>query len=308
MLDLARLETLRRFRVCGTITATAESMGYSPSAVSQQLAALEAEMGVALLERTARSASLTPAGELLTARAYELLDLAESVESEIAAQAGTVRGRLTISTIPNLAAPVAVALAHLQTRHPQLDVMLRESSTERAAADVVDHLSDLAIVDAWTPRPPRPAEGLTRYRLLTEPVGLAVPAATELASNDRPLSKHILTQVISTRTWLCAPIGHGSRIAGDSMLNQLGISPSRRWEFEGLITVAELVANSAGYAFLPTMVANTQHDRLVLLTLPTKMVRHVHALTRTSATRQPAITSAITAIKQQIHGSVGATK
>lgn len=302
MLDLIHLRTLQQFSAVGTIAATAAALGYSASAVSQQLGALERDLSTALLERTARSATLTEAGHLLAVRAAEILGAVEAAEAEMAARSGSVQGRLVVSAIPNLAGPVAAALAQLQADHPALDLVLRENSAEQAVTDVVQYLSDLAVVDSWVSRPPRAAVGLRRYRIHSEAVGFAVRACDPLGTVGQPMTRSDLVDAIASSTWLCAPLGHGSRAASDRVLARLNVTPARRWEFEGLITVAELVVAGAGYAFLPQIVADTQHGQLRLLPMPTPMHRHIHVLTRATAAREPRITQALHVIRQRIPG------
>ena len=92
MLDLRRLAVICEFARRGSIAATALSLGYSPSAVSQQLAALEREAGAALIDRTARSAELTDAGRRLVEHAERILSMVETAESDLSAQAATPAG------------------------------------------------------------------------------------------------------------------------------------------------------------------------------------------------------------------------
>src|SRR6266567_536631 len=111
MLDLHRLRLLKEFAERGTITATAASLGYTPSAVSQQLAALERETGTALLDRTARSAELTDAGRRLAVCAVGIIALVESAEAELSEQAGVPQGRVVVSAFPTAAVAFAPVLA-----------------------------------------------------------------------------------------------------------------------------------------------------------------------------------------------------
>src|SRR5260221_3268018 len=85
MLDTPRLWMLREFAERGTIAATAAALGYTPSAVSQQLAALEREAGVPLLDRTARAAELTDAGRRLAGHAEQILAPIQEAEADLAA-------------------------------------------------------------------------------------------------------------------------------------------------------------------------------------------------------------------------------
>ena len=214
MLDLRRLAVLHQFSVSGSITATAEALGYSASAISQQLTALERETGAVLLERTARSATLTDAGRLLARHARTLLADSEAAEADLAALLDRISGFLHVTTIPSLAAPVASALATLQREHPDLEIVMRQTSTDQAAANVADHLSDIAVADDWSMRAWRPPEGLKKRKVFTEAVVLAVPADHPLAALRRPLSAKEFSTAVAEMTWLCTPVGQGSRVAG----------------------------------------------------------------------------------------------
>src|ERR1700689_2419613 len=101
MLDLHRLRLLHEFATRGSIAKAAAALGYTPSAVSQQLATLEREVGAALLDRTARTAELTAAGRRLAAHAAEILAMVEAAEAGLAAPEPA--GRVAISAFPTAA-------------------------------------------------------------------------------------------------------------------------------------------------------------------------------------------------------------
>src|ERR671926_920530 len=115
MLDLRRLRLLHELRDRGTIAAVADALQFTPSAVSQQLAQLEREAGVPLLERAGRGVRLTDAALVLVGHADALLERAELAEADLAAAAGTVAGRARIagfqSVVLRLAIPAINALA-----------------------------------------------------------------------------------------------------------------------------------------------------------------------------------------------------
>ncbi len=306
MLDLHRLQILWRFGEDGSINATAAALGYSPSAISQQLSTLERETGVALLERTARSATLTDAGRLLARHAAELISAAERAEADLAAQAGTIGGQLTVSAIPSLATAVAGALAAVQRRHPALEILMRQIATVDAGVAVSAYRSDIAVIDGWSAQPDPPPAGLTRHHICTEPVVLAVPADHPLAGAETPLTARRLAHAATTMTWLCAPEGHLSRRAGDRRLAAAGAEPARRWEFEGLVTIAQLVAEGTGCALLPETIARAQPaERLHRRPLAPAMVRRIGTLTRTSAGTNPTHALCLAAIAEHVTGLAG---
>src|SRR2546430_15696063 len=105
MLDLHRLRLLQEFAARGSIAKTAAVLGYTPSAVSQQLAALEREAGTALLDRSARRAELTDAGRRLAGHAEPILAMVEGPETDPSTQAQEPAGR----AVPTALTPPALA-------------------------------------------------------------------------------------------------------------------------------------------------------------------------------------------------------
>ncbi|MFE7075238.1 LysR family transcriptional regulator [Streptomyces sp. NPDC057620] len=302
MLDLWRLEILRRFAAHGTITATAADLGYSPSAISQQLATLEREAGVALIERTAQRASLTDAGRELAEHAARILAAAETARSRMRARAGTVSGRVNVSCIHALAPALAPHLAALQRAHPELNVVAHETGSATAAAAVLEGRYDLAVIDDWSTHPPTEDSGLSVHRLRREDIVLAIPADHPLADQPGPATAPQLRQIVHDQTWLCAPTGQLSRAAGDRYLSTVDATPPRRWEFEGLHILAALVATGAGVAFLPAGLAQEQAG-VTALRLAARMQRTILALTRTTTREDPAITACLHTAQQALSSS-----
>jgi DNA-binding transcriptional LysR family regulator len=301
MLDLRRLEILHRFAARGTITATAAELGYSASAVSQQLATLEREAGIALIERTARRASLTDAGRELAEHAARILAAAEAAGARMRARAGTVSGRVAVSCIPALAPALAPRLAALQHRHPGLSIVAHETESAAAAAAVLDRRYDVAVIDDWSVHPPAEGTGLTVRHVRREPVVLAVCADHPLASQADPVTASGLRAVVGSQTWLCAPPGQLSRSAGDQRLAAINAVPLRRWEFQGFHTLAALVATGAGVALLPIGIAQDQAGVVAVRLVP-RMWRDILVLTRVTAQDDPAVTACLHAAQQALGG------
>lgn len=274
VLELRRLALLHRFAACGSISATAAATGYSASAVSQQLAVLETEAGVALLERTARSAALTDAGRTLAAHAATVLSAVEAAESALAEHAGAVTGRLVVSAIPTAAAALVPALVGLRREHPGLELVVHQYGPAEALARLRTRDVDVAVVDDWGPR--RAAEpDLCRVRLLRDPLVLAGPRDHD--------------------TWLCPPPDQPSRAPTDRLLAAAGIVPVVRWEFQGLATIADLVAHGAGAAVLPALAVLGAEVPLTALT-PARH-RRVDVVIRAGARARPAVAAALAVLR-----------
>src|SRR5919108_3914256 len=118
MLDVRRLMLLAELSRRGTIAEVARVVGYTPSAVSQSLAQLEREIGVALLERDGRRVRLTPAATGLVARADRVLAELDAAAAELAAEQGTVRGSVVIGAFPSAAAGLVVPAEWVRQRPP----------------------------------------------------------------------------------------------------------------------------------------------------------------------------------------------
>src|ERR671931_1777607 len=166
MLDVRRLRVLREVAARGTIAAAARSLAYTPSAVSQQLSALEREAGVALLDRGGGRIALTEAGRGLVRRTEAILDDLEAAEAELEATASQVGGTVRIACFPSAArALLAPALAALRERHPLLDARLEELEPEASLPALRVGEVDVAVSHENARHPPRTEERLQRVDL-----------------------------------------------------------------------------------------------------------------------------------------------
>jgi DNA-binding transcriptional LysR family regulator len=169
--SLERLRVFLAVSTTGTVAGAARSLGYTPSAVSQQLAVLEREAGVALVERSNRGVVLTSAGEVVARRSGELLDLVRTTFEDAARAAGRHQATLSIASfptaIPTLLLPVRQRLA------PEIDIVVVDAEPERAIQLVEAHEADAAITDAEAVDL-RSTE-LHRTLISTDPLRLVVP-------------------------------------------------------------------------------------------------------------------------------------
>src|SRR4051794_8582042 len=150
MLDLRRLRLLRELAHRGTISAVASALQYSPSAVSQQLALLEKEAGVPLLERAGRNVRLTAAGQLLVGHADALLARVEEAEAELEATAEQITGTVRIAAIQSAGLYLlAPALRRLAAEHPALRVEVTDAEPESSMPALALGSLDLVLADEY---------------------------------------------------------------------------------------------------------------------------------------------------------------
>lgn len=298
MLDTNRLRMLLEFAERGTIAATATALGYTPSAVSQQLAALEREAGVALLDRTPRTAELTDAGRRLASHAAEILAMVEAAEADLAAPEPT--GRVAITAFPTAAVAFAPALTRTARAHPGLSLLLRQTYGREVLQLVRAGQVDVAIVDDWTGRLAGSQHSALRfYPLMTDPLVLMVPRGHWAGDPGEPVALHGLRD----EPWLAPPAGEASRRAVDQVLAAAGGVTTAPSEFEGLATILSLVARGIGVALLPRLTLAGGDSRVTVRPLPgTPPARSLYAVARASSVGRPAVAVIIEALRAAAHG------
>lgn len=294
MLDVRRLRLLRELADRGTIAEVARVVGYTPSAVSQHLGALERESGVALLERDGRRVRLTPAADALVERARRILDELEQAEVELHSLHEVPAGPLAIGAFPSAAVALAApALATLKQRHPDLNPTLQELEDDDGLARLRAGELDLLIAKSYDLVPPPPAGGLERHHLLDDPVLVALPAGHHSAGRSIRISDlHHDGWIAGTHsTTFGSVVAQAARAAG--------FTPRIVHRADDAALQLELVAGGHGVALLPRLAAlrRVSGVRLTRLIEPA-IQRHVHVLTRRGAARRPAVAAALAALQQ----------
>ena len=150
MMDLAALRSLEAVQVHGSVVAAAQALGFTPSAVSQQIKRLERQSGVDLLERVGRGVILSGPGRTLVAEGARIAADLERLESDLHAQAGDVTGEVTLlgfsTGMRGLIGPVAATLG---AQHPGLRIRLVEAEPWDAVDAVAGGRADVALVHRW---------------------------------------------------------------------------------------------------------------------------------------------------------------
>src|SRR5919198_2923305 len=162
MLDVRRLRVLREVAACGSFSAAAESLAYTQSAVSQQIAALEREAGTTLVERSVRGVRLTDAGRALVQHADVILARLADAEAELEAIAGLRGGRLRLAAFPSAGATIMPeAIARFRERHPAVELTLEPAEPGPAIAKLRAGEVDIAL-DITVAFRPEPDDGVDR--------------------------------------------------------------------------------------------------------------------------------------------------
>jgi DNA-binding transcriptional LysR family regulator len=199
-LSLTGLRVLREVAARGSFTAAAESLGYTQSAVSRQVAALEGAAGVALFRRGARGVSLTDAGSALLRRAGAVLDEVDAARRELEGLSARATGRLRVGAFPTaVAALLPRALARFRAGQPGVEVSLREGSTPSQLRRIGAESADVAVVGVL------PGGRLQRDRLIAlehlvdDPLLLAVGPDHRLARR-----RSVDLDELASESWIAA--------------------------------------------------------------------------------------------------------
>jgi DNA-binding transcriptional LysR family regulator len=260
-LDLRHLVALKAIADEGSFGRAAERLGYTQSAVSQQIATLERIVGLRLIERPGgpRPISLTEAGRVLLRHADAIQARLLAAKADMTAlQAGDV-GLLRIGTFQSVGTRILPELLRRFTgAHPGVEIVLRESSDENELLDMVE-CGDLDLT-FWT-LPVRPGPYDSR-ELLHDPYVLVVPAGSPLASLKRvPTLKEIALQPL---------IGFNHCRAMDeveSYLGSTGRAPEVVFRSDNNGTVQGLVGAGVGISIAPSLTVEEDDERIRVIDL-----------------------------------------
>src|SRR6059058_4954873 len=191
MLDVRRMRVLREVAYRGSFSAAADALSYTQSAVSQQVAALEAETGLALVERHPRGVSLTAAGQTLVVHAEGILARLEAADAALSSIAGLRGGRVRMASFPTAGATLMpLAIATFRAAYPDVELTLAEGEPEEIAPRLRAGELDLALLFEFPGESFMP-EDITRLELLEDPMFLALPRDHRLAGLQRLRLEHL---------------------------------------------------------------------------------------------------------------------
>lgn len=298
MLDLRRLRLLRELNERGTIAAVADALQFTPSAVSQQLAMLERETGVPLLERAGRGVRLTDAALVLVEHAGALLERAALAEADLAAAAGTVTGRGRIAGFQSVSLRIAMpAMEALAREAPRLRCELIEAEPEQALPALALGDLDLVLGDEWQHQPMRLPEGLVRHELLRDPLSIVLPADHPVAHRHRdaaPLAE------LAGEAWATGHPGMAWAEMTERTCRELGgFHPDIRHRAADANISVELVARGMAVTLLPELPLPEADPRIALRAIAERSItRAVFAATRATDAARPSTRALLVAVRE----------
>jgi DNA-binding transcriptional LysR family regulator len=282
------LEVFREVARRGSLTGAAASLGYTQSAVSRHVSALEAETGVRLFDRLPRGVRLTEEGRCLLAHTEALLERRQAAHNDLEAIRSLDGGRLRVGAFDSADAMlVPRAIATFRAAHPKVALSLVEGTTATLLDQLHDGVIDVAVISAY-PQQALDTQRLELRHLLDDPLMLALPVGHRLARR-----RTVRLAELSEERWI-----EGFPHNADTLVNaclMAGFRPQIDFNVRSWIAKQGFIAAGLGLALVPRLAAGALRSDIVLVPLrpDDAPVRQVSAATWRGITASPTVTEFI---------------
>jgi DNA-binding transcriptional LysR family regulator len=287
MIDVQALRALRSVAALGTLVRASDELGFTASAVSQQIKRLERQVGVPLLAPAGRGVVLTPAGQAIVDSAPEVFQALERcAEAAQSVAAGTPRGILRVAAFSTaIRGLLAPTIARLSARCPDLRVHIIEQDPDQALHAVDAGSADLALVHDADGLPASLPPSLTQRHIHTDVGDVIISRAHPLARPGPPLTSADL----AGHAWVTSPPGTVCHQWFRRLFADAAEDPDVRHLIDDFATQLSLVAAGDVIALIPRLARPPLPGDLVSRPLSRPPKREVHAAWRRSANASPAI-------------------
>jgi DNA-binding transcriptional LysR family regulator len=295
MLDVRRLRVLLEVSRRGSFSAAAESLNFTQSAVSQQIAALEREAGAVLVDRSARGVRLTVAGEALVRHTEVILARLADAESELEAIAGLRGGRVRLAAFPTAAAALAPqAIKRFRDRHPAVELTLIPAEPPDAITRLRAGDADIALL-IDRPWDDDHDDGVDRLHLLDDPMYVCLPSGHPKAGKTR-----LRLADLADEAWMLGSTG----TCPDCSIflracETAGFEPRIAFQSDDYTAVQGFVAAGMGVSVIPDLALTNVRDDVVIRGIaPRPPIRRIRAGTLQGAYRSPAVTAMLDVLSE----------
>ncbi|BDN81522.1 transcriptional regulator [Mycobacterium pseudoshottsii] len=289
---MQRVVVLHELQRRGTLAAVAKALSYSPSAVSQQLAQLERECGMALIEPVGRGVRLTDAGEALVEHTRLAIATLERAEALLAASQGRVAGRLRVAAFQTLLLSLLPRVLDALARdYPDLRVEVAQREADGAISGLLAGTFDVVLGEEYPGGPLPPSPSLDRVDLRTDELFLAMPRIG-------PWSDATTLSDLEYASWALDPEPTVPGRWARSVCRAAGFEPDVRFDGVDLLVHLQMVQAGLAVAILPALLGQDRMRGVRLAPLPASPKRQLFTLTRTSRTSHPAVVAFRTALAE----------
>ncbi len=282
MLELKRLRILRAVAECGSFSVAAEALHVSQSAVSQQVAALEAEVGTPLLLRVRSGPVLTEAGGLLVSHTEAVMARLERAERELVAMKGLESGEVRLVSFASASATVVTrAVARFRSEHPGVGLTLTEADPEEALPALKRGEFDVAILFDFELYPFDPDPDVLMSPIVDERMYVALPP-------DHPLAGRPALNLaeLADDSWLCGNSESSCRQLTLRSCERAGFVPQIAYESNDYTVMQALVSAGMGVTLIPDLALMLPSPDVALAkVLPEAPIRRVWAATLGAGSR-----------------------
>jgi DNA-binding transcriptional LysR family regulator len=296
MLDVRRMRVLREVAERGSIAAAAQALSFTPSAVSQQIATLERETGIGLVERGPRSIRLTEAGRALVAHTEVILAGLEAAEAEIQAIAGVKGGILRLASFPTAYASIMpAALVEFRRRHPGVELTLTEADPLDSLERLKSGELDLALLYEYDHVPFPTDDAVKQVDLLQDPIRVLLPRLHPAARR-----RAVRLESLADEAWITSTVRSSCHLFVTRACRAAGFEPRIGFESDDHAVWQGLVAAGVGVALAPELALAPLHpgvEARPLALAPLK--RRVFAAHRAGG-RSPSIGAMLAVIEETI--------
>src|SRR5439155_23158031 len=295
MLNVGRLRVLKEVAYRGSFSAAADALSYTQSAVSQQVAALEAETGLALVERHPRGVSLTAAGQTLVVHAEGILARLEAADAALSSIAGLRGGRVRMASFPTAGATLMpLAIATFRAAYPDVELTLAEGEPEEIVPRLRAGELDLALLFEFAGESAQLAGEESRLELLEDAMFLALPRDHRLAAR-----RHLRLEQLAQEPWVQTSRSSPCARHVVRCCHAAGFEPNVSFESDDYQTVQGLVAAGVGVALIPQLALSvTREDVAIRALAPSPPVRRVVGAIPAGARLVPAATAMLGVLEQ----------
>jgi DNA-binding transcriptional LysR family regulator len=294
MLDVRRLRVLREVARHGSFTAAAKALAYTPSAVSQQVAALEREVNATLLERGPRGVTLTEPGRLLVHESEEIFSRLASAESALQSLAEVGTGLLRLGWFATAGANlVPRAIAAYRKRYPGIRLDLFQGDPDECLPRLRSRQIELALIYDFEPAPPAPPN-VDQIRLIDDPLHIGLPHNHPLARQPR-----VRLADLANAQWIQGVRAGATLDVLPRACRLAGFEPNIVLRTDDRMAVEGLVAAGVGVALIPQLTLPTVRPDVAVRPVDSPVLfRRVSAALSQGGYRAPAATAMVEVLEE----------
>jgi len=291
-MELRQLEYFVAVTEEANFTRAAATLHVAQPGVSAQIRQLEAELGQALLDRSARTVRLTAAGSAALPYARAALAAVANVRLVIDELAGLIRGHVAVGMVTSVSFDLPKLLAEFHQDHPAVEITLSEENSDVLLEGLRAGRLDVALIGSSTSRP----GGIATQVIADQPLVAAVAHSHPLAAQTS-----ITVAVLADQALISLPTGTGLRSRLDNACATAGVRPRIAFEASDPRILAQLAARGLGVAVLPESVIDIRSGQLHPLAITRPSIRgRIELAWRAEGPTSPAATALINHVRSTL--------